>query len=124
MSRRAYATSIIAGPCAKLLLLLAFASRPAEVEGFAVMPHAGSFGIRSSGANPAHSSSENPAGGLATGSSSSKKRRSCMLFMGASRDDHTDRKDQWEGWDTEDSGAEEDAVSGRRPCARARWLGG
>ena len=41
-----------------------------------------------------------------------------MLFMGASRDDHTDRKDQWEGWDMEDNGTEEDAVSDGR-CVHA-----
>lgn len=124
--------------CAVLLLLLC--SRPTVVGGFVVTTPGNLFGIRGYANDAAaaafgwgeSSRSSSSCGSSSSSSSSSSSRTSrkpsgCM-FMGASRDDHTDRKDQWEGWDMEESGAAEeeeeggDAVSfvcGRRACFAA-----
>lgn len=104
----------IANAAAPALLLLA--SRPAAVNGFSVVHHGGLSRIRTD-SSPIHSSG----GGQAVSSKSTGSTASCCrkftLLMGASRDDHTDRRDQWEGWDMEDNG--EDEVVRRRAYSRA-----
>lgn len=97
---------------AAALALLLLASRPAAVGGFSVIHHGGSCRIRSN-SSPAHSSGGGyGVGSKSKGSTGSCCRKSRTLLMGASRDDHTDRRDQWEGWDMDDHG-DEDVVSRR-----------
>lgn len=108
------------------MLLLLLASRPTAVEGFGAIPHGGFFGIRCYANDAAQGWGDSSSGSRClttqqrySSGSSRETKDSCMLFMGASRDDHTDRKDQWEGWGMEDSGAGEDTVSmGCGVCAR------
>lgn len=95
--------------CAAVLLLLG--RRPTAVEGFGVFTHGGSFGIRDYASDAAALGWESSSSSSRGSSRTTQKASGCM-FMGASRDDHTDRKDQWEGWDMEESGAaEENTVS-------------